>query len=220
MNDFQQLKLQGHGADYGHEGSYRRHTPLSRQPSFQHQGIFGLKDLQGQPVGEYVDHPGRHANVTRIHSYPVEGPVPLIRQARPNMIRQSSTSDPLIYQDEDRMLRAQRTYYPEPEFTHWSAEEKLYTGQPHNLSDPTVWLGPQSQHSPEAVTITPRSTQKESTEKGVLTSGPPFPPGDARLFVFYNLSAIFNENDILDAMRRHPEERDPQKICGYIINKN
>ncbi|XP_002740809.1 NEDD4-binding protein 1-like [Saccoglossus kowalevskii] len=229
MNKFRQMKLRDH-SDYMHNGNYgygsrgyskeeyHQHAPLSRQQSYQHPDVYGQMHSQGQPPAEYMDHQG-HANVTRMRSFPVEGAIPQIREPRPNMMRQNSTSDPQIYQDDERMLRTHRGYYPEMEPTHWSSADKLYSGPPTcNGGEQIPWPGPKTVRAPKEVIS--RSRKTESPKKDVLSSGPPFPPGDARLFVFYNLSSIFQEKDILQAMRRHPEERDPQKLCGFIINKN
>jgi hypothetical protein len=41
---------------------------------------------------------------------------------------------------------------------------------------------------------------------------------ERRSMVYYHLSQLFPENEVASAMRSHPLETDPQRLCEHIIS--
>ncbi|XP_077977921.1 uncharacterized protein LOC144433463 isoform X1 [Glandiceps talaboti] len=214
---------QGPMVPYARDG-YRQHPPLSRQPSYHHPDMYHAPAHMhaGQ---DYIDHHQQqqpHANVQRLKSYPVEGPIPAIHEPRPNMIRQNSTSDPQLYQENQHALRARRTYHPDGEHNHWH-EEQAYARPPaRNGSEPSLWSIPQNQPMRAQVQAIQRPVNIEPPKNPNSTSTDiAFKEGDPRFHIFYNLTAVgFSNEQITSAMQRHPDEMDPQMIIQAIVNSN
>lgn len=70
-------------------------------------------------------------------------------------------------------------------------------------------------HSPS---VSPRGhTQTPAAAPPPASTFPPPGHEDTRLRVFYHLSQLFPEAKVRGVMALHPEETDPQKICGYLL---
>ncbi|XP_070567435.1 probable ribonuclease ZC3H12C isoform X2 [Ptychodera flava] len=227
--DMRKMKMGDHGGYHGgfpyngqsampqYPRETYRHPPLSRQPSY-HQPEMFPPQMHLHPDYHTESH-SLHPNVTRLRSYPVEGAIPNICEPRPNMTRQNSTSDPQLYQDDVR-LGSGRVYKADGEHNQWCGEQMYSGGKPpsRNGSEPILWPKPANQ----PVRLSSAQRIERPTNIGpppTVNKDIPFQPNDPRYNIFHNLSSIFPREDIIEAMKNHPEEMDPQKICGYIINK-
>lgn len=200
------------------------HAPLAR-----HSSQDGGKHLTSLPPHLYPSY--SHPHVTRFASAPdpIWGGPHQPAAAPPLITRLNSTSDTRL-----------NLYASDPHYFHDVYEDTLGrpptyapVGHPPGPSPGPVTpapgpvgsrpMSPQQgaalHHSPS---VSPRGHTPPQQAPG---AGPPpptssFPPPgheDTRLRVFYHLSQLFPEAQVRAVMALHPEETDPQKICGYIL---
>lgn len=194
------------------------HAPLARGASQD-----GAKHLPSLPPHLYPSY--SHPHVTRFASAPDPiwgGPHPpatAAAAAPPLIKRLNSTSDTRL-----NLYGSESHYFPD------LYEDSL--GRPPTYAPvgpppgPSPVPGPVGSRpmSPQGATlhhspsVSPRGhTQTPSTAPPSAGTFPPPGHEDTRLRVFYHLSQLFPEAKVRGVMALHPEETDPQKICGYLL---
>lgn len=207
------------GRDQGPGGL---HTPLAR-----HSSQDGAKHLASLPPHLYPSY--SHPHVTRFASAPdpIWGGAPQATTSAPPPLitRLNSTSDTRL-----NLYTTDHLYFPPDLYEDPLGRPASYAPMTHppGPSQGSRPMSPQSSalhHSPSVSPRghTPPQQQQQQPQGSSQPQGPPgsgFPPPgheDTRLRVFYHLSQLFPEAQVRAVMTHHPEETDPQKICGYIL---